>query len=458
MTADGVVLAQSVPTQRRVQVSARVPAGDRQAVRAGRRLPVGRTSGRSASRAKYSSELAGRTLKLADERPRRHLRQPPARPAPSCSRCRPRRSCSGRDRRSPASRGSVVVLDVQTGGVVAAVLEPDVRPEPARVSHNPKTAQTRVRLLLTLHPTNPLLARAWREIYPPGSTFKTVTAATALGDNVDVNKQFPVVRRAPAAAHDHDACRTSAASSAAARSRTSFIVSCNTTFGQVGLDLGDRFADGHPELRRADRPPPTAGAAVDPPHRARASGPKPGTFKTQAPTFAQAAIGQGPVAVTPLEMALVAESVATGGVDPRAARSSTAIEGSRRTESCSTVGTTLYKRAMRPATADDDEAVHARGREQPAAPAPRRRSPASQVAGKTGTAETAPGEQPARVVHRVRAGRRTRVRGRGARRARRHRTARTPRRPAAAWRRRSPSSAAGACSRRNAMRRPQCRQ
>ena len=50
------------------------------------------------------------------------------------------------------------------------------------------------------------------------------------------------------------------------------------------------------------------------PNIVRSVGPRPGTFKATQPLFAQAAIGQGAVAVTPLEMALVAESVATGGV------------------------------------------------------------------------------------------------------------------------------------------------
>ena len=45
--------------------------------------------------------------------------------------------------------------------------------------------------------------------------------------------------------------------------------------------------------------------------------------------------------------------------------------------------------------------------------------PGVAVAGKTGTAETGPGETAARVVHRVRARRPPEVRGRGARRARR---------------------------------------
>src|SRR5262249_30460027 len=92
-------------------------------------------------------------------------------------------------------RGSVVVLDVQTGAIVAAYSNPTFDPN-VLVNHDVKTAQGR-RSLLLLDPTNPLLARSWRELYPPGSTFKTVTASITLQNNVDVDKIFPVVRAIP---------------------------------------------------------------------------------------------------------------------------------------------------------------------------------------------------------------------------------------------------------------------
>ena len=50
------------------------------------------------------------------------------------------------------------------------------------------------------------------------------------------------------------------------------------------------------------------------PGAASSVGPKFGTFSTNQPFFALGAIGQGDVAVTPLQMALVAESVADDGV------------------------------------------------------------------------------------------------------------------------------------------------
>ncbi|MGH9268229.1 MAG: penicillin-binding transpeptidase domain-containing protein, partial [Acidimicrobiales bacterium] len=47
---------------------------------------------------------------------------------------------------------------------------------------------------------------------------------------------------------------------------------------------------------------------------ARSQGPAPGTFDKNQPSFANAAIGQGDVAVTPLQMAMVAGAIANGGM------------------------------------------------------------------------------------------------------------------------------------------------
>ena len=205
-------------------------------------------------------------------------------------------------------RGSVVVLDVQTGGVVAMYSNPTFDPN-LLASHDAKNAQIAREFLLAA-PDNPLLARAWREIYPPGSTFKTVTAATALDDGVDVNKKFPFLKELPLPLTTNT-LKNFGGERCGGTLEEGFIESCNTTFGQVGLDLGDRLATGVAALRRQHRrrrPPTSTRRSCAASARSRARS------RPTQPLFAQAAIGQGPVAVTPLEMALVAESVATGGV------------------------------------------------------------------------------------------------------------------------------------------------
>jgi peptidoglycan glycosyltransferase len=280
-------------------------------------------------------------------------------------------------------RGSVVVLDVQTGGIVAAYSNPTFNPN-LLASHNLKAAQT-ARSLYTLDKTNPMLARVWRELYPPGSTFKTVTTSVTVEDNVDVDKVFPFITELPLPLTTRT-LKNFGGERCGGTLLESFVVSCNTTFGQVGLDLGDRFASGIERFTINGKPPKSD---VDP-AIVKSVGPVPGTFKTQAPLFAQAAIGQADVAVTPLQMALVAEAVATGGVilEPHVMDRIEDPDGGvvRR------YGTHAAARAMSQQTAatvrDFMIQVVQRGTGTAA------QIPGITVAGKTGTAQTVEGEHP----------------------------------------------------------------
>jgi peptidoglycan glycosyltransferase len=89
----------------------------------------------------------------------------------------------------------------------------------------------------------------------------------------------------------------------------SFTISCNTTFAAIGIALGDRFALGMHAFGIGERPPldiaPGAVSSTD-------MDGKP--FATNKPFYGLAGIGQGFIAVTPLQMALVASGVANNGV------------------------------------------------------------------------------------------------------------------------------------------------
>ena len=251
-------------------------------------------------------------------------------------------------------------------------------------SHNGQVAAA-ARQFLLADPENPMLARGWRELYPPGSTFKTVTAATALHNNVDVSKRFPFVTELPLPLTTAT-LQNFGGERCGGSLEEGFIESCNTTFGQVGLDLGELLAAGVQRFGVNTNPPPSD---LDP-SIVTSIGPRKGTFKVEQPRFAQAAIGQGPVSVTPLEMALVAESVATGGVirEPRVANRIEDSDGNvlRR------FGKKEWGRAMDPATAATLRqwmiGVVQSGTGTAA------QIPGIQVAGKTGTAENAPDQQP----------------------------------------------------------------
>jgi peptidoglycan glycosyltransferase len=280
-------------------------------------------------------------------------------------------------------RGTAILLDVQTGGVVAMYSNPTFDPN-LLVSHNTNAAHDAWKFY-NAAPENPLLARAWREIYPPGSTFKTVTASIALQSNTDVNKVFPPRRQIPLpqttqtlSNFGNELCGGTL--------ENGFIVSCNTVYGQVGLDLGEKFATGLPRFGVETSPP---NSDFDP-RIVGSTGPQKGSFRFNMPSFAYGAIGQQTVAVTPIEMALVAEAVATGGVilEPHVAD----CVKDQQNHIVKRIGTGEYSRAMDPATAAQMKTfmlgVVAHGTGTAA------QIPGVLVAGKTGTAETAPNERP----------------------------------------------------------------
>jgi peptidoglycan glycosyltransferase len=277
-------------------------------------------------------------------------------------------------------KGSVVVLDPATGEIVALWSYPSYDPGPL-AAHSNKAVQAAYDAY-THDPGNPMLARAYRERYAPGSTFKVITASTAIETGTATPEtRYPVLRSLALPQSDkqlhnfgNSACGGSLADS--------FRVSCNTTFGQIGLDLGEKLVDGMKAFGIGEDVP------FDLPE-SRSGGPAAGTFAHNKPSFANAAIGQGDIAVTPLQMATVAGAIANGGVlmAPHVVREIRDPDGRviRR------IGPDQWKRAVSPTTAAAVAqmmiSVVQRGTGGAAA------VPGFTVAGKTGTAE-APGGPP----------------------------------------------------------------
>ncbi|MGB8360771.1 MAG: penicillin-binding transpeptidase domain-containing protein, partial [Acidimicrobiia bacterium] len=73
------------------------------------------------------------------------------------------------------NRGAVVALDPQTGAILAAVSSPSFDPNLLLGDDAPAVWDT-----LLNDPAEPTRDRGTRELYAPGSTFKTVVAAAAL--------------------------------------------------------------------------------------------------------------------------------------------------------------------------------------------------------------------------------------------------------------------------------------
>lgn len=78
-----------------------------------------------------------------------------------------------------AKRGSFLLMDNRTGELLVAVSTPSVDPNVYVPNIKEKDFAA-----IRDNPNNPLLARAWQGQYPPGSTFKPLTALTAFENNL----------------------------------------------------------------------------------------------------------------------------------------------------------------------------------------------------------------------------------------------------------------------------------
>lgn len=280
-------------------------------------------------------------------------------------------------------RGSVVALDAQTGEIVAMYSEPSYDPRPL-ASHDLDQVRT-VFGLLDEDPANPALARAWRERYAPGSTFKVVTTAIALDAGVATpDRDFPRLEELELPQTDRT-LQNFGGSRCGGSLVESFRVSCNTTFAQLGLDLGETLAEGVERFGMNTGAPP---ADLNP-RVARSVGPERGSFDLDQPSFAQAGIGQADVALTPLQNAMIAASVANDGVmmAPHVGIEIRSSEG----ELIDELGPRRWKEAMTPPTAAAIEAMMLEVVER--GTGGNAQIPGVRVAGKTGTAQ-APGGDP----------------------------------------------------------------
>jgi peptidoglycan glycosyltransferase len=211
-------------------------------------------------------------------------------------------------------RGAVVMLDPATGEILALASTPTYD---ASAIADPVTAAATFERLRD-DDAKPLLPRATLGRYVPGSVFKIVTLMAGLGgDAISPSTTFPgqpggeedglVVDGFPIRDGHHPQTGDRALDLVEATE-----VSCNIWFALAGLAMGgERLVDEAGELGFGAPIPfdlPTAASRVN-----DGSGDAPGGFSGEV-ELASAAFGQGGTFVTPLQLALVAATVANDGV------------------------------------------------------------------------------------------------------------------------------------------------
>nr|WP_156607685.1 penicillin-binding protein 2 [Auraticoccus cholistanensis] len=199
-------------------------------------------------------------------------------------------------------KGAVVALDPRTGAVLALVSHPSYDPN-AIASHDIGEAD-QAYTQLAEDEDRPLANRAAREIYPPGSTFKLVTAAAALeaGWEPDTETDSPDRLQLPGT-ETYLPNQTDCGGDEVTLDQA-LQVSCNTAFANLGVELG---ADALREQAEA--------FGFETRHLADLNGVA--SRFPENPDDAQtalSAIGQFEVAASPLQMAMVAAGIANDGV------------------------------------------------------------------------------------------------------------------------------------------------
>lgn len=206
-----------------------------------------------------------------------------------------------------AKPGAVVAIDPRDGSIIAMWSYPSYDPE--AISQLDDAASERGWGLLNADPNRPLLPRAYRESYFPGSTFKVVTASAGLASGKVTPEQPDYPRsREYVAPQTNRPIRNFGGSTCGGTLFEILEVSCNTAFAQMGVDIGAASLVGTArDFGFGDRAP------LDLPAVARSAIDDEAFFEQNLPLLAQTAIGQQ-VRSTPLQMAMVAAGIANGGV------------------------------------------------------------------------------------------------------------------------------------------------
>jgi hypothetical protein len=142
---------------------------------------------------------------------------------------------------------------------------------------------------------------------PPGSTFKIITATAALDAKVvKTSSSFPVETKAVIDGVD---LQNANGESCGGTFPQAFAESCNSVFAPLGVKLGAKRLVAAAERFGFNELPAVAGAAPST---------MPPAAEIDSPlAVGSTAIGQGKVLATPLEMAMVADTIASHGVRHR---------------------------------------------------------------------------------------------------------------------------------------------
>lgn len=194
-------------------------------------------------------------------------------------------------------KGAVVVTEVKTGKILALVSHPDF--DPNQISELWDS-------LIQDDKSSVLVNRATQGLYPPGSTFKIVTALEYIRENPDSYKKYSFQCPGYYKAGDSRISCYHGTSNGQIDFVTSFAKSCNSSFANIGMSL-DRgaFSDTLDTLLFGEKLPLTLTYSQSSVQVSESMGDA---------EMMQTSIGQGKTQITPVHLNMITSAIANGGV------------------------------------------------------------------------------------------------------------------------------------------------
>lgn len=202
-------------------------------------------------------------------------------------------------------KGGVAAIEPETGRILALASTPSYDPSTFAGMSDKDAANWKK---LNAAKSKPLHNRALKETYPPGSTFKVLTAAAAIeaGKITDINAAtetpepwtLPDTRTELPNLNKSGVCKN-------ASLKVAMQFSCNTVFGKLAAEIGKD------KMREVAEKFGFNNGEVDTPVRAGKS-----VYPTDInkPQTALTGIGQGSLTASPLQIAMIAAGIANDGV------------------------------------------------------------------------------------------------------------------------------------------------
>jgi penicillin-binding protein 2 len=210
-----------------------------------------------------------------------------------------------------ASAGAAVVMNPRTGGLYALASYPDYNQVLA--AHDPSYY---ARLLRAPTAISPLYDRATQGIYPTGSTFKPIVAEAALSAGL-ITPWTPILCSGSFTVGNHVFHNVEAGANAYLNLPQALEISCDTWFYRLGAMFYEHGGNGMQTWARKlglgrstglDLPDESTGIVPTPAWLQRTY--KENWWEGQSVNLA---IGQGYLAVTPLQLAVAYSALANGG-------------------------------------------------------------------------------------------------------------------------------------------------